>query len=123
MSYGKRTRSRTSKMSPELERILRKQRKRFIKEFGREPGPNDPVFFDPHAGEPTPMSEEGFDADVLRGMLNTGMPPEIVYAYMKTGLLLAEEYRSNYSPEAIAEWQAAIDEYFEQENKMKGKAQ
>ena len=39
-------------------------------------------------------------------------PPEISYACAKTGLLLSDEQLECYSPEAIAEWRAAIDEYF-----------
>ena len=38
-------------------------------------------------------------------------PPEIAYACAKTGLLLLEEQFEHYSPEAIAEWKVAIDEY------------
>lgn len=86
----KRTRSRSSKVSSQLEKLLRKQRKRSIKNFGREPGPKDPVFFDPHADEPIPISEKSFDTDLLQAMLNAGTPPEIVYDYVKTGLLPAK---------------------------------
>jgi hypothetical protein len=34
------------------------QRKRFIAKFGREPGTNDPVFFNPDADAPEPMTPE-----------------------------------------------------------------
>jgi hypothetical protein len=39
-------------------------------------------------------------------------PPEIAYACATTGLLLMGERLEHYSAEAIAEWKAAIDEYF-----------
>jgi hypothetical protein len=35
-----------SSMSSEVSEILDEQRQKFIDEYGREPGPNDPVFFD-----------------------------------------------------------------------------
>lgn len=38
------------------------QRKRFIAKFGREPGRGDPVFFNPDADEPEPMTPEQQDA-------------------------------------------------------------
>ena len=40
------------------------------------------------------------------------LPPQIAYACAKTGLLLLDEQLEHYSQEAIAEWKAAIDEYF-----------
>lgn len=39
-------------MSPELQRIMQDQLDAFKKKFGRAPGPNDPVFFDPDAKTP-----------------------------------------------------------------------
>jgi hypothetical protein len=37
---------------------LEHQRAAFIEKFGREPGPDDPIFFDPDEDEPTPLTEE-----------------------------------------------------------------
>ena len=42
------------KMDPELARAMKNQLRAFKKKFGREPGPNDPVFFDPDADTPQP---------------------------------------------------------------------
>ena len=36
---------RHEELSPELAQMLRENRDRFIKKFGREPGPGDPLFF------------------------------------------------------------------------------
>ena len=38
--------SRSTPMSPEVADILQTQRQKFMDKHGREPGPNDPVFFD-----------------------------------------------------------------------------
>ena len=37
--------------------ILEKQREDFIDKFGREPGPQDPVFFDPTCDVPVAITE------------------------------------------------------------------
>jgi hypothetical protein len=44
-------------MSPEVARAMKKQLKAFRKKFHRDPGPNDPIFFDPDADSPQPLSE------------------------------------------------------------------
>jgi hypothetical protein len=43
-------------MTPLMRDALLEQREAFIKKFGREPGPGDPVFFDPDADTPTQIS-------------------------------------------------------------------
>ena len=40
------------------------------------------------------------------------MPPHLIYAYEKTGLLLSEDGYNTLSPADKAEYDAAIDEYF-----------
>lgn len=49
---------KTIKMSPELARMIQEQLAAFKERFGREAGPEDPVFFDPDADTPQPISEE-----------------------------------------------------------------
>ena len=41
---------------------LIKQHAAFVKKFGREPGPTDPVFFDPHCDIPTPLSDNSMES-------------------------------------------------------------
>ncbi|HEX7290959.1 MAG TPA: putative toxin-antitoxin system toxin component, PIN family [Conexibacter sp.] len=52
---------RRVQMAPELRSLLDEQAAAFREKFGREPGPGDPVFFDPDADEPRPMSQETID--------------------------------------------------------------
>jgi hypothetical protein len=78
------------KITPEIEKILRQQRKRFIKKFGREPGPNDPIFFDSQASAPMSITEEQLRDATLKAMLSAGTPPQFVYVYQKRGLLVNE---------------------------------
>lgn len=111
-SSGQQT--RVVKLAPPVLAALKAQRTAFRKKFGRDPGPGDPVFFDPDADVPTEISEARLRAEILEAL--EGLPPQIVYAYAKTGLLLMEEHVDNYPPESIAEWKAAIEEYFRLED-------
>ena len=45
--------------------ILRQQRIKFRKKFGREPGPHDPVFFDPDQDTPQPIPVGKYNAGML----------------------------------------------------------
>jgi hypothetical protein len=93
-----------------VRRVLRAQLRDFRKKFGRDPLPGEPVFFDPDKDVPTEMTEERLREDMLE-MLADG-PPQVAYAYAKTGLLLIDGPEACYPPEDVAEWKAAIDEYF-----------
>jgi hypothetical protein len=71
-------------------RVLESQRKAFIKKFGREPGPDDPVFFDPDLPTPTKLDRDETRAATLTAMRKAGTPAHLVYAYEKTGFLVNE---------------------------------
>lgn len=94
------------------DKILRKQLKAFRKKFGRDPEPGEPVFFDPDADTPQPIPK----AVMEEGMREVAklLPPQIGYAYLKTGgLLLTEDNMHKFSDEDLEAWNAAIDEYYE----------
>jgi hypothetical protein len=92
---------------------MRKHREAFIKKkFGREPRPDDPVFFDPDYDTPVALSEEKLRAQALKAMQAAGMPLHLVFAYAKTGFLVNERGYKNMSPADRAEYDAAIEEYF-----------
>ena len=48
---------------------------------------------------------------VLAAMKKAALPAELMYAYKKTGFLVMESMRGQYSAEDLAEWNAAIAEY------------
>lgn len=92
------------------DKILRMQLKAFRKKFGRDPRPGEPVFFDPDADTPKPIPK----AVMEEGMREVAkyLPPDIAFAYLKTGgLLLTEMNIHLMSAEDLAEWDAAIEEY------------
>src|SRR5215470_17590266 len=100
-SRGRKNRRKTQRITKRMiaERtweIVEAQRQRFREKFGRDWGPNDPVFFDPDATEPVPMSAVKLEAETVEAMRKAGTPPQIIYAYKRTGgLLLTEEMREH----------------------------
>jgi hypothetical protein len=104
---------------PSPEKVMREQLKAFRKKFGRDPLPHEPVFFDPNEDEPTPIRLEEVQEACMT--LLQGAPPQIIYAYKKTGRILLEDLRDTYPPDAVAEFDAAIQEYFalERSGKLK----
>ena len=105
------------KLSKRAMHVLKQARKRFIRKFGREPGPDDPVFFDEESDVPKQMDPAKFEAEILE--LLKSLPPQFLYAYRKTGLLGLSADKSGWPQESIDEWDAALDEYFELEEKAK----
>ena len=49
--------------------------------------------------------------DMAAAMRMAGIPPQLIYAYERTGFLLLEEGYKSLAPEERAEYDAAIDEY------------
>ena len=104
------TRYKSMPMSPEVADILQAQRQRFIEKHGREPGPDDPVFFDlPHP--------EQLEAMMVEDMKAAGLDPAFVYAFEKTGLLVTEQNQHLIPDADLAEWDAAIEEYERKQRK------
>jgi len=114
IKHRKSTRGRTVKLDPESMDMMQQQLQAFREKFGREPGPEDPIFFDPDADTPQPFRLEKFLEESTEAMVAAGIRPEIIYAHRKTGgLIVTEENLEKLSAEDIAEWEAAIDEYLE----------
>ncbi len=100
--------SRSLIVSPELEEALKEQRKLFIKKFGREPTPDEPIFFDPDADTPQPYSEENFNKTFIEDMRKAGIDERYIKAYKKTGLLVTQDNMDLLTPEEIEEFEKAM---------------
>jgi hypothetical protein len=61
--------------TPRVYEALLDQRKAFIDKFGREPGPGDPVIFDPDKDVPTPIDAERLEADLEKAIRDAGIDP------------------------------------------------
>ncbi|WP_192244499.1 hypothetical protein [Mesorhizobium silamurunense] len=111
--------SRKIRLSSAAEKILRKRRKAFIKKFGREQSRDYQVFFVDNSDVPIQLSEEEIKSTIKKAMLVAGTPKHFVYAYEKTGFMVNEDGYRNMNREDRAEYDRAIEEYFEMEKKQK----
>ncbi len=107
----------TRSLSPELASALEMQQEAFRQKFGRDPGPDDPVFFDPDADTPQPLDADEVDRQIIDAMAKAEMDPSYIYAYHKTGLLVTDENLRSLSVQDVDEWMSAVKEYKE---KIKG---
>ena len=98
-------------LSPELAKAVQEQFQRFTEKFGRPPGPDDPLFFDPRDDEPRPIIDEVLDQHMLEAMHKAGVRPAIIYAYQKTGRLVTRENRKHLTKAELKEWKYAFDEW------------
>jgi hypothetical protein len=101
-------------MTDEVADVVRQQREKFIAKYGREPGPDDLLFFDA-----PPVEQVEFQ--MVQAMKKAGINPAIIYAFEKTdGLLVTEENKHLISDKDLDAWQAAIEEY---EAKRRGRGE
>ena len=70
-------------MTPLVHQALLEQRKAFIEKFGREPGPGDPVFFDPDKDIPTLINPARMNADLERAIRDADIDPAKAEAIRK----------------------------------------
>jgi hypothetical protein len=111
MARRKKPRSRTVHLDPRQVEILERQRAAFRAKFGRDPGPNDPVFFDPKAADARLLDEQSLVATVEAAMRAAGIDAAKIHAYRRTGMLVTSENVGQWSAEDLDDWQAALDEY------------
>lgn len=91
--------------------MLEAQVRRFEEKFGRPPGPGDPLFFDPDADQPQPMSLPGMETATVELLEAAGVCPAWIYAYQHTGGLLPRPDGSFVTERDQAEWDDAIARY------------
>ena len=117
MAYFKRRKKGESKAVPlnaEAQRAIQEHLRKFREKFGRDAGPEDPIFFDPDADTPQPISKAGLDemtAEILSAAGKAGVRPELIYAMRKTGRIVTELNQQLLNDDELQEWQDAIEEY------------
>jgi len=85
----------------------------FKAKFGREPGPGDPLIFDPNKDTPMAMSEQEantMDEQMIAGMIQIGRP-EFGYAYARSGYLVGEDNADLIPKEGLKAWNDAVREW------------
>jgi integrase len=101
-------------MSPEAARTIKKQLRAFRKKFHRDAGPDDPMFFDPEVDTPQPYPRVKLNAlleEMVAAGKKAGIPPDLLYAMQKTGLMVTEQNKALLSEEDLAQWNTAIAEF------------
>ena len=86
----------------------------FREKFGREPGPVDPVFFNPESPVPEFLSIESQGATwraLVQAAGESGMDPALVYAMNKTCRIVTGQNLRFLTDADLQEWNDAIDEY------------
>jgi hypothetical protein len=103
--------ARTIEMTPEMEATVIQQLARFREKFGREPGPDDPLFFDPDLDVPTPLTAPKIENAVVESMIAVGIHPKFIYAYQQAGVLITEDNIDMVDDAAIQDWTDAVERY------------
>jgi hypothetical protein len=62
----------------------------FRKNFGRDPGLEEPIFFDPDATEPVPVNPQQYEQAMIETMSQEGIDPAFIYAFKRTGTIVTE---------------------------------
>ncbi len=103
--------SKRTSLHAEAPEAIASQLEAFRKKFGRDPWPDDPIFFDPDANEPVPLNLQQYEQDMIETMAQAGISPAFIYAFKRTGRIVTESNRHRLTEKELQEWNDAIDEY------------
>ncbi len=98
-------------LSAEGQQLIERQLEAFRKKFGRYPGPDDPVFFDPDEDKPVPLSDEEYERAVVAAMPQVGLDPAVIYAFKRTDRMVTDGNKHLLSKKELRQWNDAIEEY------------
>ena len=98
-------------LSAEGQQLIERQLEAFRKKFGRYPGPDDPVFFDPDEDRPVPLSDEEYERAVVAAMPQAGLDPAVIYAFKRTDRMVTDGNKHLLSKKELRQWNDAIEEY------------
>src|SRR5215469_10845387 len=93
---------------------ITEQKRLFRVKFGREPGADDPLFFNPESAVPEFLGGEALE-EIWRSLVQvageSGLDPALVYAMNKTGRIVTEHNMQFLTDADLQEWNDAIEEY------------
>lgn len=97
-----------------LSEAIEEQLAAFGAKFGRDPGPNDPLFFDPDVDEPTPLPDGAWH-DALEEMITKadqiGLDPAYLKAWRELGYIITESNQHLFSAAGVQAWSDAVEKY------------
>jgi hypothetical protein len=95
-----------------LREAMERQAERFREKFGRDAGPEDPIFFDPDADEPRPFDLDTATREMAEELRHAGMAagidPSLIEAWCELGYVVTEDTRHLFSASDIAMWNEAV---------------
>jgi hypothetical protein len=91
--------------------MLHAQLQAFEDKFGRPPGPNDPIFFDPDADEPRPIQVVDLEQQTTAMLQAAGICDAWIYASQHTDGLLPRPDGCFNSDADRRDWDRAINRY------------
>ncbi len=97
-----------------LQEALEANLRAFREKFGRDPGPDDPVFFDPDAAEPTPLGPDGWQAGfaaLRQAADDAGVAPAYLAAWQEVGYVVTDENRHLFSAAEVQAYLDAVDRH------------
>ncbi len=106
-----------------LAEALDESRLAFRAKFGRDPGPDDPVFFDRDADEPVPMTDAGWQAgfaEMGQAAARAGMDPAYIAAWQEVGYIVSEANRHMFSAAEVDTYLDAVARHQEQDDEDDG---
>jgi len=102
---------RRIRLSPEARQAIERQLAAFREKFGRDPNDDDPIFFDPDADDPVPLSDEKYEGMMIEAMVEVGISQAMIFAFRRTGRIVTERNKHLLTAEELREWNDAVDEY------------
>lgn len=102
--------------SAEFTEAMAAQRRAFVAKFGREPGLDDPLMFDPDSDTPREGSEETMLADIdnlIERAHQAGQNTAYFKAWKDTGFLVTESNQHLFSAADLDQWNDAVDHHWD----------
>lgn len=110
--YVQQTRTETGRvvhLRPSDIDALRRQQELFVEKFGREPGPDDPVFFDPTKDEPTEMDPEAAFPEIRAAAVKAGVDPAFIDAWAEVGYIVTDANQHLFSAHEVEAYEDAVE--------------
>ena len=101
-----------SSIDERLREVMQRQAESFRIKFGRDPGPEDTIFFDPDADEPRPLDPDTATREIAEELrqagVEAGIDSALIEAWCELGYVVTEDTRHLFSASEIAAWDHAV---------------
>jgi hypothetical protein len=97
----------------EIKDAFAEQEAAFRAKFGRDMGPEDPVFFDPDADEPVPMTPEKISAQIREAAEDMPDAQSRAYmlAYADLGYIITEQNQHTFTAHEVEAFFDAVEQH------------